>query len=230
MLPGTSRISTDAGKMVSDPIKIRRDYLRDPAEIYRVSRALALRETDLGGVPDDLVEVALRLVHACAMPEIVADLAFSPDAGAAGRTALRAGAAVLVDSEMVAHGINRARLPAANPIRCTLTAPGVAERAERLGTTRAAAAVELWRDALAGAVVAVGTAPTALFRLVELLGEAAPRPALVIAMPVGFVGAAEAKAALIEGDFAIPYIALRGRRGGSALAAAAVNALAADTA
>ncbi len=205
----------------------RRTYLRDPVEIYRVSRDVALRDTDLAGIPGDLVEVALRMVHACGMPDIVADLAFSPGAGDAGRAALRAGATVLVDTEMVAHGIVRARLPAANPVVCSLNAPGVAERAERLGVTRSAAAVELWRDALAGAVIAVGNAPTALYRLLELLEEGAPRPALVVAMPVGFIGAAEAKEALIEGAFDVPYVALRGRRGGSALAAAAVNALAA---
>ncbi len=206
---------------------VRRTYLRDPVEIYRVSRAVALRDTDLAGIPGDLVEVALRMVHACGMPEIVADLAFSPGAGDSGRAALRAGATVLVDTEMVAHGIVRARLPSANPVVCSLNAPGVAERAERLGITRSAAAVELWRDALAGAVIAVGNAPTALYRLLELLEEGAPRPALVVAMPVGFIGAAEAKEALIEGAFDVPYVALRGRRGGSALAAAAVNALAA---
>jgi precorrin-8X/cobalt-precorrin-8 methylmutase len=206
---------------------VRRNYLGDPADIHRASRALALRETDLGDIPGDLVDVALRLVHASAMPEIIADLAFSPGAGDAGREALRAGATVLVDTEMVAHGVVREALPAANPVVCTLNAPGVAERAARQGVTRAAVAVESWRDALAGAVVAVGNAPTALYRLLELLEEGAPRPALVVAMPVGFVGAAEAKEALIEGGFDVAYIALRGRRGGSALAAATVNALAA---
>ena len=200
-----------------------REYLRDPAEINRVSRALAMREADLDGIPDDLVEVAVRLVHSCGMPEILADFAFSAGAGAAGRAALCAGATVLVDTEMVAHGIIRKRLPAANPVVCTLNAPGVAEQARRLGITRAAAAVESWRDTIAGALVVVGNAPTALYRLLELLEEGTSPPALNVAMPVGFVGAAEA---LVDGGFGVPYLTLRGRRGGSALAAAAVNALA----
>ncbi len=204
----------------------RREYLRDPAEINRVSRALAMREADLAGIPDDLVGMAVRLVHSCGMPDVLADFVFSPGAGAAGRAALCAGATVLVDTEMVAHGIIRKRLPAANPVVCTLNAPGVAEQARRLGITRAAAAVESWRDAIAGAVVAVGNAPTALYRLLELLEEGTSPPALIVAMPVGFVGAAEAKAALVDSEFGVPFLAIRGRRGGSALAAAAVNALA----
>ncbi len=204
----------------------RRDYLRDPAEIYRVSRACARAETDLTGVAADLVEVALRLVHASGEPGIVADLAASPGAGDAGRAALGAGAAVLADTEMVVHGVIRAGLPADNAVLCTLNAPEIAERARAIGTTRSAAAVELWGDALAGAVVAIGNAPTALYRLIELLDAGAPKPALIVAMPVGFVGAAESKEALIE--IGVPYIAIRGRRGGSALAAAAVNALAAE--
>ena len=207
---------------------IRREYLRDPAEIRRLSRVLVLRETDVGGIPGDLVEVAIRLVHAYGVPDILADFAFSPGAGARGRAALREGATVLVDTEMVAHGIIAKLLPAANPVVCKLNAPGVAEQAKSLGITRAAAAIELWRDALAGAVVAIGNAPTALYRLLELLDEGASPPALVVAMPVGFVGAAEAKEALVEGGFDVPYVTLRGRRGGSALAAAAVNALAAQ--
>lgn len=205
-----------------------RDYLRDPAEIYRVSRECARAETDLAGIAADLVEVALRLVHASGEPGIVADLAASPGAGDAGRAALRAGATVLVDTEMVVHGVIRAGLPADNAVLCTLNGPGVAERARAIGTTRSAAAVELWGDALAGAVVAIGTAPTALYRLIELLDAGAPKPALIVAMPVGFVGAAESKQALIESRLGVPYIAIRGRRGGSALAAAAVNALASE--
>ena len=219
---GATRMATEARSKGAAPGP------RDPAGIIRESRAIALRETDLSGVPDDLVEVALRLVHACADPEIVAHLAFSPGAGTAGRDALRGGACVLVDCEMLAHGITPSRLPAENRVVCTLNAPGVAERAGRLGGTRSAAAVDLWRDSLAGAVAAVGNAPTALFRLIEMLGEGAPRPALIVAMPVGLVGATEAKQALIESRVDVPYIALTGRRGGSALAAAAVNALAAD--
>ncbi len=203
-------------------------YLSDPGEIYRLSRARALGETDLASVADDVVEVALRLVHACGEPDIVAGLVYSADAGAAGRDALRAGATVLADTEMVAQGVIRNLLPADNPVVCTLNAPGVREAATRAGTTRSAAAVDLWRQALAGAVVAIGNAPTALFRLLELVDGGAPRPALIVAMPVGFVGAAEAKQAVIESGLGIPYIALEGRRGGSAFAAATVNALAAE--
>jgi precorrin-8X/cobalt-precorrin-8 methylmutase len=206
----------------------RRDYIRDPAEIYRVSRATALAETDLSGVAEDLAEVALRLVHACGDPAVIAGLVASPGAGEAGRRALREGATVLADTEMVAHGIIRTALPGANRVRCTLNEPGVAECARAEGITRSAAAVDLWRDGLAGAVVAIGNAPTALFRLIELLEEGAPRPALIVAMPVGFVGAAESKEALIDSGFGVPFIVLAGRRGGSALAAATVNALASE--
>ena len=206
----------------------RPDYLRDPDEIYRASRALALIETDLRWVPEDLVGVAMRLVHASADPSLVRDIRASAGVAAAGRAALDGGAAVMCDSEMVAHGVIRAALPAENPVICTLNDDTVPALAKRLGTTRSAAALELWGEALGGAVVAIGNAPTALFRLLELLGDGAPRPALIIAMPVGFVGAAEAKQAVIDGDHGVPYIALIGRRGGSALAAAAVNALCSD--
>ena len=211
-----------------EPAVGHRGYLRDPAAIYRLSRERALAETDFGGVADELREVALRLVHACGDPAIVGGLRASPGAATAGRAALRAGAVVLADTEMVAQGVIRARLPAANRVLCTLNAESVAETALRDGTTRSAAAVDLWGDALGGAVVAMGNAPTALFRLLELLEGGAPHPSLIVAMPVGFVGAAEAKQALIDGGYGVPYIALAGRRGGSALAAAAVNALAAD--
>ena len=167
-----------------------------------------------------------RLIHACAMPEILAELAWTPDALDAGYRALTAGRPILVDAAMVAAGIRRERLPADNPIVCTLRDPGVVERAAAAAITRSAAAVDLWRDHLDGAVVAMGNAPTALFRLLELLDEGVPPPALVLAFPLGFVGAAEAKEALMHHRSRVPYIALRGRRGGSALAAAAVNALA----
>ena len=205
-----------------------RDYLRDPDEIYRASRALALIETDLRWVPEDLVEVAMRLVHASADPSLVRVMRASAGAAAAGRAALEGGAAVICDTEMVAHGVIRAHLPAENPVICTLNDEAVPDLAERLGTTRSAAALELWGDALGGAVVAIGNAPTALFRLLELLDNGAPKPALIIAMPVGFIGAAVAKQAVIDGDHGVPYVALVGRIGGSALAAAAVNALMAD--
>lgn len=204
------------------------DYLRDPAAITARSFALVQAACDLGGVPNDLHAVALRLVHTCAMPEIIADIRASPGAAALGRAALQSGAAILVDAEMVQAGITRGRLPADNPVHCTLNQPGVREAARARGETRAAVAVERWRAHLAGSVVAIGNAPTALFRLLELLLAGAPAPALVIGFPVGFVGAAEAKAALIEHAGALPYITLRGRVGGSALAAAAVNALVAD--
>lgn len=202
------------------------EYLRDPDEIYRQSFATVRREADLGSLPTDLTEVAVRLIHACGMPDIVADLAWSPDAATRGRAALAAGAPILTDARMVAEGIIGKRLPRANRVVCTLNDAGVAERAHATPTTRSAAAVDLWVEHLDGAVVAIGNAPTALFRLLELLGKGAPRPALVLGFPVGFIGAAESKQALIDAG-GIPYIALRGRRGGSALAAAAVNALAA---
>lgn len=204
------------------------DYLRDPAAIYRASFAAIRAEADLDALPADLRPMALRLIHACGMTDVIADLAWTPDAPAAGRAALAAGAAILVDATMVAAGIDRSQLPADNRVICTLQDPAIPDLARRLATTRSAAAVELWREHLPGAVVAIGNAPTALFRLLELLSEGAPRPALILGFPVGFVGAAEAKDALIEHHAGVPYVTLRGRRGGSAMAAAAVNALSAE--
>jgi precorrin-8X/cobalt-precorrin-8 methylmutase len=201
-------------------------YLRDPAAIYRESYAAIRREARLDCLPEDLRPVALRLIHACGMPDIVDDLAWTPDAAHAGRAALRAGAAILVDATMVKAGIRPGAR--ANPILCALEDETSAARAATLATTRSAAAVDGWRERLGGAVVAIGNAPTALFRILELLAEGAPRPALILGFPVGFVGAAEAKEALIGHLPQIPHIALRGRRGGSAMAAAAVNALLAD--
>jgi precorrin-8X/cobalt-precorrin-8 methylmutase len=201
-------------------------YLRDPAAIYRASFAAIAREAPLDRLPEDLRPVALRLVHACGMPDIVGDLAWTPDAVRAGRAALRAGAVILVDATMVKVGIRSGAR--ANPILCTLDEHASAARAAAQATTRSAAAVDGWRDRLEGAVVAIGNAPTALFRLLELLAEGAPRPALVLGFPVGFVGAAEAKDALIAYRPQVPHMALRGRRGGSAMAAAALNALLAD--
>ena len=203
------------------------DYLRDPAAIYAESFAAIRRETDLSRVPEDLRPLALRIVHACGDPGIVEHLSWSPGAGRAGRAALGRGAAVLCDSRMVAAGIIRKKLPAANEVLCTLSDSDVPELAKRLETTRSAAAVELWRDALAGAVVAIGNAPTALFHLLEGLAAGWPKPALILGFPVGFVGAAESKEALVRDAGAIPYVTLLGRAGGSAIAAAAVNALAA---
>ena len=203
-------------------------YLRDGAEIYRRSFAIIRDEADLRTVPPDLERLAVRLIHTSGMVDIVGDLMHSPDAGTAGRRALLAGAPILCDSRMVAAGITRERLPARNPVLCTLGDQSVSELAGELGTTRSAAAIELWRPHLAGAVVAIGNAPTALFRLLELLDGGAPRPALILGFPVGFVGAAESKAALAADPRGVPFVALRGRRGGSAMAAAAVNALASE--
>jgi len=200
-------------------------YLRDPDAIYRRSFALVREAADLARFPLSLQPLALRLAHAAGDVGILDDLAWSHGAAAAGRRALGSGAPILCDSAMVMAGIARERLPANNPVICTLHEPAVAELAVAQKTTRSAAAVELWRPHLAGAVVAIGNAPTALFRLLEILAEGAGRPALVLGFPVGFVGAAEAKEALIGFRPPLPYIALRGRRGGSALAAAAVNAL-----
>jgi len=202
------------------------DYLRDPDAIYRESFARVRAATDLGRVPDDMTDVVLRLVHACGMPEIVGDLAWSEGAAASGRAALRRGRPVLVDAEMVGAGVIRSRLPADNTVICTLGDASVPARAKGQATTRSAAAVELWSERLEGAVVSIGNAPTALFRLLELIADGAPKPALVLGFAVGFVGAAESKEALVTNDLGLDYIALKGRRGGSAMAAAAVNALA----
>lgn len=202
------------------------DYLRDPEAIYSASFAAIRREAPIKRLPQAMQALATHLIHACAMPDILPELAWTPDAIEAGRRALAAGRPILVDAAMVAAGIRRERLPAENPIVCTIGDPGVPERAAAGSTTRSAAAVDLWRDHLSGAVVAIGNAPTALFRLLELLENGAPPPALVLAFPLGFVGAAEAKEALIQHRPRVPYVTLRGRRGGSALAAAAVNALA----
>jgi precorrin isomerase len=202
------------------------DYLRNGDEIYRKSFAIIRAEARLDLLPADLAHVAVRLIHACGMTDIVHDLAASPDAIQAGRMALRAGAAILCDARMVAEGVTRSRLPADNTVLCTLQHPDVPALAARLGNTRSAAALDLWRPYLAGAVVAIGNAPTALFRLLELLDEGAPKPALIVGVPVGFVGAAEAKVALATNSRGVPFLTLHGRRGGSAIAAAAVNALA----
>jgi precorrin-8X/cobalt-precorrin-8 methylmutase len=202
------------------------DYLRDPVAIYRRSFDLIREEADFSRLPKELHPIALRLVHAIADPTILADLVWSDGAVAAGQMALARGAPVLVDAQMVAHGVIRARLPAGNAVICLLDDPAVLALSRQRRTTRSAAALELWVPLLGGAVVAIGNAPTALFRLLELIEDGAPLPALVLGFPVGFVGAAESKAALVASRLGIAYIALAGRRGGSALAAAAVNALA----
>jgi precorrin-8X/cobalt-precorrin-8 methylmutase len=204
------------------------DYERDGAQIYRASFAIIRAESDLSAIPADLESAVVRMIHACGMTDLPADVAWSPGAGTAVRAALAGGAAVLCDSVMVAGGITRSRLRAGNPVICTLRDPRVPELAARLRTTRSAAAVDLWGDQLAGAVVAIGNAPTALFRLLELLGAGAPQPAAIIGIPVGFVGAAESKLALTSWPGGVPYLTVLGRRGGSAMTAAAVNALAGD--
>ncbi|MFR9730746.1 precorrin-8X methylmutase [Saccharopolyspora sp. MS10] len=203
------------------------DYVRDGAEIYRRSFATIRAEAELDGVPPDVAGVAVRMIHACGMVDLVRDLAWSTGAVAAARAALRSGAPVLCDAAMVAAGITRRRLPADNEIVCTLGDPGVPELAERLGTTRSAAAMELWRDRLEGSVVAVGNAPTSLFRLLEMVDAGAGRPAAVLGLPVGFIGAAESKQALADHP-ALEHLVVLGRRGGSAMAVAAVNAIASE--
>jgi len=204
------------------------DYVRDGAEIYRRSFATIRAEADLSALPADVARVAVRMIHSCGMVDLVRDVAFSPGVVAAGRAALRAGAPILCDAEMVAAGVTRSRLPAGNAVVCTLHDPRVPGLAARLGTTRSAAALELWRDRLDGAVVAVGNAPTALFRLLELVAEGAGRPAAVLGIPVGFIGAAESKRALAEHPGGVEYLVVHGRRGGSAMTAAAVNAIASE--
>ena len=201
-------------------------YERDGAAIYRQSFATIRAEADLAGLDPILERVVVRMIHACGMVDLVADVAASAGFGAAAEGALRAGAPILCDTSMVAAGVTRARLPAGNDVVCTLSDPAVPELARALGTTRSAAAMELWRERLGGALVVVGNAPTALFRLLELVEEdgVAP-PAAVIGVPVGFVGAAESKAALADHAGGLEYLVVHGRRGGSAMAAAAVNAL-----
>lgn len=202
-----------------------RPYEKDPAAIYVQSFATVRAEARLERFPPDMQALVTRLIHACGMVDVADRLAFSPGAGTAGQAALARGAAILCDCEMVAAGIIRRNLPARNDVVVTLNDPVVPALADRIGNTRSAAAVELWRDRLAGAVVVIGNAPTALFHLLELLDTGAPKPALILGFPVGFVGAAESKAELAARPRGIPFVTLRGRRGGSAMAAAAVNAL-----
>jgi precorrin-8X/cobalt-precorrin-8 methylmutase len=202
------------------------DYIRDGDAIYAKSFAIIREEADLSAFAPDEADVAIRMIHACGLVEAAAHFRFSPGFVTAARGALLAGKPVLCDAQMVAHGITRARLPAGNEVVCTLRDPQVPEIARRVGNTRSAAALELWADRLEGAVVAIGNAPTALFYLLEMLDRGGPRPAAIIGMPVGFVGAAESKEALAESQHTIPYAIVRGRMGGSAMTAAAVNALA----
>jgi precorrin-8X/cobalt-precorrin-8 methylmutase len=202
-------------------------YEKDPAAIYRRSFAIIRREADLQRFSPLEERVAVRVIHACGMVEAAGDLVFSAGAAEAAREALSGGVPIFCDARMVAEGITRTRLPHNNEVICTLGDPAVPALAAKLGTTRTAAAIDLWLPRLGGSLVAIGNAPTALFRLIEAIAAGAPRPAAIIGMPVGFVGAAESKEALIESG--LPAIVVRGRRGGSAFAAAAVNALASDT-
>jgi precorrin-8X/cobalt-precorrin-8 methylmutase len=204
-----------------------RAYIRDGAEIYRRSFAIIRAESDLSRFSEAQERVAVRIIHACGMTGIAHDIAMSPDFAERARDALLGGAPILCDSKMVANGITRARLPAGNAVVCTLDDPAVPGLARKIANTRTAAAMELWNDRLAGAVVAIGNAPTALFHLLEMLDAGAPPPAAVIGLPVGFVGAVESKEALAA-DGRLPFLIVRGRLGGSAMAVAAVNALASE--
>jgi precorrin-8X/cobalt-precorrin-8 methylmutase len=204
----------------------RATYLTDGAAIYARSFAIIRAEVDLSRFSDDEAEIAVRMIHACGQVELAPHIVFGGDLVAAARGALTAGAPVFCDSEMVAHGITRARLPARNDVICTLNDPRVPALAQRRGTTRSAAALDFWIDRLTGAVVAIGNAPTALFRLLELIDSGAKAPAAIIGIPVGFVGAAESKAMLIDNPRGVPFVTVRGRAGGSAITAAAINALA----
>ena len=204
----------------------RAAYLRDGAAIYERSFAIIRAEADLSRFSEEEADVAVRMIHACGVVELAPQIVIARDLVGAARRALTAGAPILCDSEMVGRGITRARLPARNDGVCTLNDARVPELAKKLATTRSAAALDLWIKRLAGAVVAVGNAPTVLFRLLDLLDAGAPRPAAIVGIPVGFVGAAEAKEALAENPRGIPFLTVRGRMGGSAMTAAAVNALA----
>ena len=201
------------------------DYIREGDAIYRKSFAIIREEADLSSFSEDQADIAVRMIHACGLVEAAEHFRFSPDFVSKARGALHAGKPIFCDAEMVAHGITRARLPADNQVICTLRDSPTIELAKTIGNTRSAAALDLW-DEMEGALVAIGNAPTALFRLLEMLDAGAPRPAAIIGMPVGFVGAAESKEALMTAPLGIPYAVVRGRMGGSAMTAAAVNALA----
>ena len=202
------------------------DYIRDGNAIYERSFAIIREEADLSAFTEEQADIAIRMIHACGQVEAASHFRFSPDFVAAARGALLAGKPVLCDAEMVAHGVTRARLPADNDVICTLRDPRTPEIAQKIGNTRSAAALDLWAEKLDGALVAIGNAPTALFYLLEMLEKGAPRPAAIIGMPVGFVGAAESKDALGASSLGIPYAIVKGRMGGSAMTAAAINAVA----
>jgi len=204
----------------------RTAYLRDGTAIYERSFAIIRAEADLSRFSAEEADIVVRMIHACGAVGVAQHIAFGANFVTAARAALARGAPILCDAEMVAHGITRARLPAGNAVTCTLNDPRVPTLAAKLGTTRSAAALDLWIDRLAGAVVAIGNAPTALFRLLDLLDAGAPKPAAILGIPVGFVGAAESKQALADDPRGVPFLIVRGRMGGSAMTAAAINALA----
>ncbi|MEZ5691907.1 MAG: precorrin-8X methylmutase [Rickettsiales bacterium] len=206
-------------------MKNKYDYIRDGAEIYKKSFSMIRAEAEFSRFDADEEKVAVRIIHACGMVDVASDIFFSENMVRIARGALLGGAPILCDAKMIASGITRSRLPAGNEVICTLADERVPELAKKIGNTRSAAAMELWRDKMAGAVIAIGNAPTSLFYLLEMLDNGAPIPAAVIGMPVGFVGAAESKEALMS-DGRIPYAVVRGRRGGSAMTVAAVNAIA----
>ena len=207
----------------------RYDYVRAPMEIYRRSFSTIRSEADLATLPEDMQTVAVRMIHACGDVDLVNDLVAHPRLVSAARTALEARAVVFTDTQMLAAGITRRRLPADNEVCCLIDDPRASELAAQWGTTRSAAAVSLWGDRLSGAVVAIGNAPTALFHLLELIADGGPRPAVIIGIPVGFVGSTESKVALAENPWDLPWLVVHGRRGGSALCAAAINALARES-
>jgi precorrin-8X/cobalt-precorrin-8 methylmutase len=202
------------------------DYIHDGTAIYERSFAIIRAEADLSRFSDPEADVAIRMIHACGQVEAASRFVFSADFVASARAALAGGAPIFCDAEMVAHGVTRARLPAGNEVICTLRDPRTAEIAKAIGNTRSAAAIDLWGERMAGAVVAIGNAPTALFYLLEKLRDGAPKPAAIIGMPVGFVGAAESKDTLADNSYGVPHAIVRGRLGGSAITAAALNALA----
>ena len=213
-------------RSMTDRLANRSAYLRDGAAIYERSFAIIRAEADLSHFSPEQADVAVRMIHACGQVEVARHIVFGGDVVKAARSALAAGAPILCDFEMVAHGVTRARLPAHNEVICTLNEPRTTALAAENGTTRSAAALELWTDRLAGAVVAIGNAPTALFHLLDMIDHGVPKPAAILGIPVGFVGAAELKEALAADSRGVPFIIVRGRIGGSAMTAAAINALA----
>jgi len=202
------------------------DYIKDGAEIYKRSFATIRAESDLSNIPADLEKVVVRMIHAVGITDLPKDVGFSADVLEKGRAALEAGAPIFCDAMMVANGITRSRLPANNEVICTLHHETVPALAKEIGNTRTAAALDLWRDRIEGSIVIIGNAPTALFRLLELLDEGWPKPAAILGLPVGFIGAAESKEELSQNPRGVPFLTVHGRRGGSAMAVAALNAIA----